>query len=215
MRIGYYDVESGAGEGAQAGVIASIGQHALVMEDLQAADTRRANVLFLQNDAGGGYTAEFSASVSNLIAFAAGGGVLVFHDAATAAADATLAAFGVTALATYDPTGADSQDIDFAGDFTPLTQGLSGVLTDKSLDGGAPSDNGFIAIDSVQDQEAAFLAVRGDPGQGVTMLAAVGEGYAIYSTSRSAASSRAPPRSTPPCRPMPATCCAMRPGLRR
>src|SRR5690242_18138852 len=116
MRIGYYDLEAGQGVAAQSDLITSIGQTPLLLNDLQVADTARAQVLMLQNGNAAGYTPEFLDGASNLVNFVGQGGVVVFHDAATASAAPVLAGFGVTgASLVFDDTGADSQDIDFAG----------------------------------------------------------------------------------------------------
>lgn len=182
MRIGYYDLEAGQGVAAQANVITALGQKPFLLTDLQDEDTQRTGVLFVQNGDPAGYTAEFGAAGANLVSYVNAGGVLVFHDAAVATAGALLAGFGVAVTAVVDPTGADAADIDFTGDFTPLTDGPAGALDDLSLDGGAPSSEGYIEIASIQDSQVAFLTTRADPGQGVTMLTSYGAGYAVYST---------------------------------
>src|SRR4051812_8417015 len=121
MRIGYYDLEAGQGVSAQSDLIASIGMTPRLLNGLQASDTAADQLLFLQNGDPAGYTLEFAAGSSNLVNFISSGGVVIFHDAATASAIPVLATFGATgAVAVADATGADSQDINFTGNFTPL-----------------------------------------------------------------------------------------------
>ena len=182
MRIGYYDVEAGAGLTAQAEVIQALGQNPFFRDDLQAADTQRAGVLFIQNGNSAGYTPEFLAAGNNVVSYVLQGGVAIFHDAAVTTGALLLQGLGIEVTAVADAASPAAGDIDFTGDFTPLTDGPAGALDDLSLDGGAPSSEGYITLASVQDSQVAFLTTRADPGQGVTMLTAAGSGYALYST---------------------------------
>ncbi len=178
MRIGYYDVETGAGVAEQGDIITGLGQNAFLRTDLQASDTQRAGVLFVQNGDPLGYDGEFTASAANLIGYVGNGGVMIFHDVAVTTASTLLSTFGVGGAVVAPGAGSG---VDFAGSVTPVTSGPAGLLTDDSLDG-APLSAGYVGIDSIQDEDVAVLATRTDPSQGITLLAAHGAGYLIYST---------------------------------
>jgi Ca2+-binding RTX toxin-like protein len=175
LKVGYYDLNAHQGLSVQREVITADGYSPVNLSGF--SDLAGLSALFIDNTKFTGYATGFAANLPAIQAYVAGGGSLVFHDAAALAGL-------LPGVAVSDATSGFAFQLDFVDDTGRVADGAGGSLDDTSLDGGAAFGNntGYIDIEGVADQEFAFLMTRPLPGQGATVMAASGSGYAIYST---------------------------------
>lgn len=170
--IGYYNMDLGKGATYQQDVIVSLGDTARKLTTL--ADLKDAQVLYLDNPDNFAYNADFLANQSNVLAFAANGGVVVMND--------RFADGSFFPGYSHDPNGQYAAQVDFVNDTGVVADGPGGTLTDFSLDNFASSNHGVAEVESLQDQEYFAVATVDDPTRLVTTYAVLEHGGMLYST---------------------------------
>lgn len=177
--IGYYDMSDGQGDAAQVNEITANGHTAVNVTEPDAAQLAGLDTLYVQNPSNSGFGAEYMANMGDISSAVSDGMNLIIFDRAVTNAD-TILPGGATITAVRD--FADGSNVDIAaGAPTAFTNGVSGNLTDSTLDGGNYSNHGYVELSSLP-AGATPLLTTGDPSHVVAFTYPFGDGNVFYST---------------------------------
>ena len=183
LDVGYYDMDLETGDPAQVAPIEAAGHQALQMVTLSPSELAGIDVLFVQNPLNGAYGDEYVMQLTAIENAVAAGLILIIHDAFVDNAETILP--GSTGFV-LTRSLSDGNNIDLRDTSTRVTDGIGGVLSDTSLDGGNFSSHGFAEADSLPDGAKLILSrtqgVSPNEDWIVTFSYTFGDGAVIYSS---------------------------------
>lgn len=177
--IGYYDMSDGQGDAAQVDEIVNNGHTAVNVTTPNASQLSGLDTLYVQNPSNGGFGAEYQANLGDITAAVQNGMNLIIFDRAVSNADTILPGGGsITAVRDFS----DGRNVDIAaGAPAAFTNGVSGNLTDATLDGGNYSNHGYVELSSLPPGATPLLTTN-DPSHVVAFVYPYGSGNVFYST---------------------------------
>jgi hypothetical protein len=179
LTVGYYDLVQNMGRAEQATPITFIGETAVDVGDLTAADLSGMDMLFFQNPVGGAPPAPFTdqANLDKVAAFVTGGGVLIMHDRhVTTMADFLPGEPG----ALVQDAGATRTEFELVEAPTFVSDGPGGTIDDTNLESPNSLSFGFAQAPSLPWGSMGFLS-RNDADHWISYAYPAGQGYVIYS----------------------------------
>jgi len=188
VRVGYYDMFGGEGAAEQVPPIAAAGFAPVKLFNVAAPDLAGIHVLFVQNPHNTVYGAEYLASRAAIQTAVSAGMVLVIHDRAVGIATTRLIlpvpVGSPMVQGTSVATGPTSTNIDVSDPNTLVASGPGGMVTNTNVDGGNPSNRGWVNLLSVPATGRKGLLHTGTSAtnQSVTFSYQFGLGFVIYST---------------------------------
>ena len=184
IRVGYYDMNMGAGVTAeQEPPIAAAGFTPVLLNNVAAADLAGLHVLFVQNSSPNAYGAEYLASKAAVQDAVNTGLVLIIHDRFVGPSPA------MTRNILPLPTGVmpvttrvNSQNNSVTDPATLIANGPGGVVTELNLDNGMDSNMGFVNLTTLTVGGRVGLIHTGNANNSVTFSYPFGQGFVIYSS---------------------------------
>lgn len=180
LTIGYYDLLQNTGRAEQATPITFIGETAVNVGDIGAADLAGFDILFVQNPSSGVPTGPYvvQENLDRVTEFVTGGGVLVFHDRHVDTAAGYLP--GEPGMLQQD-FGATRTEFELVETHSFVANGPGGIIDDTNLESPNSLTFGYVEADSVPFGSRGYLS-RNDASAWTTYSYPVGEGHVIYSS---------------------------------
>ncbi len=180
LTIGYYDIVHNAGKSEQATPITFIGETAVDVRDITAADFSGMDMLFVQNPSSGNVGMPYAdeANLAKVDEFVGNGGMLVFHDRHVGTIEDFLP--GSPGDLTQDLGGTRTQ-FEVIDHMTHLAMGPAGVIDDDNLE--SPNSLTFGVADAASTPHGSVgLLSRDDQDLWTTYVYPHGDGYVLYSS---------------------------------
>ena len=180
LTIGYYDLQLNTGQGAQAAPITFIGETAVDVGDIGAADLGGFDILFVQNPMSGVPTGPYllQENLDKVAGFVSGGGVLVFHDRHVDTAEDYLP--GEPGTLRHD-VGETRLEFELVETHSFVANGPGGIIDDTNLESSNSLTFGFADADTVPFGSRGYLG-RNDENAWTTYSYPVGKGHVVYSS---------------------------------
>ena len=184
VRIGYYDMNIGAGVTAeQEPPIVAAGFTPVQLLNVTAADLAGLHVLFVQNSSPNAYGAEYLASKAAVQDAVNAGLVLIIHDRFVGPSPAmTRNILPLPAGVVPVAARVNSQNNSVTDPATLVANGPGGMVTELNLDTGMNSNMGFVNLSTVTIAGRVGLIHTGNANNSVTFSYPLGQGFVIYSS---------------------------------
>jgi len=180
LTVGYYDTLRNDGRPEQAPPIGTIGETAVNVGDITAADLSGFDMLFVQNPSSSAPTGPYTdpANLDKVAAFVDAGGVLIFHDRYVTTAADYLPGFPGELL---QDIGATRTEIELIADQSFVAQGPGGTVDDTNLEGPNGLSFGYAHAELAPRGATGYLS-RNDENHWITYSYPAGAGNVIYSS---------------------------------
>ncbi len=180
LTVGYYDTLRNDGRPEQATPIGTIGETAVNIGDITAADLSGIDMLFVQNPSSVAVTGPYAdpANLDKVAAFVDSGGVLIFHDRYVTTAADYLPGFPGELV---QDIGTTRTEIELIADQSFVAQGPGGTVDDTNLEGPNGLSFGFAYAESAPRGSTGYLS-RNDTNRWISYSYPAGAGHVIYSS---------------------------------
>jgi hypothetical protein len=180
LTIGYYDILQNTGRAEQATPITFIGETAVDVGDIGAADLGGFDILFVQNPSSAVPTGPYSvqANLDKVAEFVTTGGVLVFHDRHVDTAEDYLPGEPGTLR---EDLGATRTEFELVEAHSFVASGPGGTIDDTNLESPNSLTFGFADAETVPLGSRGYLS-RNDENAWITYSYPAGDGHVIYSS---------------------------------